>query len=161
MTYFLAREHIFKCKLVMPFSLQNLLQDVGYHLLCVGVRIERDQEGTSEMQGLKITIWSLLSFLELSFHQTLKFWSLFAFASAEGSLPSWLLVLSYSLIQLFLNLYGLATDKKNEICSVLLLAWFLIWFFNRANIPHFGKPIRYFKHSLALPTLGIIQEFLS
>lgn len=72
MTYFLAQEHVFECKLVMPFSLQNLLQDVGYHLLCVGVRIERDQEGTSEMQGLKITIWSLLSFLELSFHQTLK-----------------------------------------------------------------------------------------
>lgn len=62
---FLPEEQSFKCKLGIPHSLQNLLQDIGYHLLCVGVRIERDQEGTSEVQGLKITIC-------LFSHQTLE-----------------------------------------------------------------------------------------
>lgn len=78
---FLPQEHSFKCRLGIPHSLQNLLQDMGYHLLCVGVRIERDQEGTSEMQGLKITIW-------LFSHQSLELWSLFAFVSAEGRVPA-------------------------------------------------------------------------
>lgn len=84
----LLGEHSFKCKLGIPHSLQNLLQDMGYHLLCVGVRIERDQEGTSEMQGLKITMW-------LFPHQILNLWSLFAFVSAEGRVPAELLIFSY------------------------------------------------------------------
>lgn len=72
MTCFVAQEHGFKCNLVIPYALQKFLQDIGDDLLCMGVRIEKDQEGTSEMQGLKITTWSLLIFQEISFHQTLK-----------------------------------------------------------------------------------------